>query len=151
MFNIHRKTPVLEPLFNEAAGQKVFSREICKIFKNTFFHRTSLVAASVIFKQMTLSFSIQKLSECFVQIQFLEKYVHFYQIFFTGPNTIESSSKLLKQFPVKFAVGMQLYLKETPMFPVIFGKFFRTSVLKNTLAHQLLKLFHSSFFSSEQF
>ena len=32
------------------------------------------------------------------------------------------------------------------LFPVILGKIFRTPVLKKTLAQQLLKLFHSSFF-----
>ena len=39
------------------------------------------------------------------------------------------------------------FIKKIPakLFPVILGKFFRTPVLKNILAHQLLKLFHSSF------
>ena len=41
-------------LFLKVSGQEVFSCEICKIFKNAFFHRTPPVAASVIFKQMTL-------------------------------------------------------------------------------------------------
>ena len=44
---IHRKTPVLEPLFikKEVLAQ-VFSCEFCKISNNNFFHRTPLVAAS---------------------------------------------------------------------------------------------------------
>ena len=42
----HRKTPVLETLFNKVAGLKetstqVFSCENCKIFKNTFFLRNT--------------------------------------------------------------------------------------------------------------
>ena len=41
---------MLESLFNKAAGlqapTQVFSREICKIFKNNFFYRTPPVAAS---------------------------------------------------------------------------------------------------------
>ena len=32
--NFHRKTPVLESLFNKA-----LCREICRIFKNTYFYR----------------------------------------------------------------------------------------------------------------
>ena len=53
----HRKTPVLESLFNKVAGlsfvtlskkppTQVFSCEICETFKNTYFHRTLPVAAS---------------------------------------------------------------------------------------------------------
>ena len=48
-----RKTPVLEYLFNKVAtllkrdsSAGFFSYEVCKIFKNTFFHRTPPVAAS---------------------------------------------------------------------------------------------------------
>ena len=48
----------MESLFNKAAGltpatllkrgsNKVFSCEICKYFRNTFFYRAPLVAASV--------------------------------------------------------------------------------------------------------
>ena len=45
--------------------------------------------------------------------------MHFHEIIFTGPNVTESPNKLLKQFPVKyfqslFAIGLQLYQKETP-------------------------------------
>ena len=48
---IYRKTPVLVSLFNKVAGLKetlprVFSCEICEIFKNTFFSRTPPMAAS---------------------------------------------------------------------------------------------------------
>ena len=50
------KTPGLEPLFKEVAGpqscnfikkrlQNMFFCENCKIFKNTFFYRTPLIAA----------------------------------------------------------------------------------------------------------
>ena len=42
----HRKTPVLEFLFNKVAGPQYCSSENCKIFKNTFFYRTAPVAAS---------------------------------------------------------------------------------------------------------
>ena len=42
----HRKTPVLDFLFNKVAGLKVFSCEIYEIFKNNFFQRTPTVAAS---------------------------------------------------------------------------------------------------------
>ena len=50
-----RKKPVLESLFNKAAGLKetptqVFSCEICEIFKNTFFYGTTPVAASALYK-----------------------------------------------------------------------------------------------------
>ena len=57
---IRRKTPVFESLFNKFAGLKacnfikkrvkhwVFSCEYCKIFKNSIFYRTLLVAASII-------------------------------------------------------------------------------------------------------
>ena len=37
-------------LFLKVTGQEVFSCEICKIFKNAFFHRTPPLAASVTFK-----------------------------------------------------------------------------------------------------
>ena len=35
--NIHKKTPVLKSLFIKVAGLKLFSRECCKIFKNTIW------------------------------------------------------------------------------------------------------------------
>ena len=48
--NILRKAPVLESLFNslylKETPTQVFSCEYCKIFKNSFFHRTTPVAAS---------------------------------------------------------------------------------------------------------
>ena len=52
--NIYKKTPVLESLFKKVAGleagkyiaTQVFSYVYCKIFKNSFFYRTNLVAAS---------------------------------------------------------------------------------------------------------
>ena len=40
-----RKTPVLESLDNKVAGLQL-SCEYCAIFKNSFFHKTSPVAAS---------------------------------------------------------------------------------------------------------
>ena len=43
--NIHRKTPVLEFLFNKIAGLQL-SCEYCKVFKNSFFHKMPSVAAS---------------------------------------------------------------------------------------------------------
>ena len=55
--NIHRKTHALEPVFDKGLGleifeketpRQVFSCEYCKIFKNSFFYRTPLVAASVV-------------------------------------------------------------------------------------------------------
>ena len=39
----HRKAPVLESIFNEFVGP---GRNICKIFKNTFFYRTPPAAVS---------------------------------------------------------------------------------------------------------
>ena len=56
--NIHRKTTVLESLFNKVAGRKAcnfikketptqaFSVEYCQIFKKSYFYRAPLVAAS---------------------------------------------------------------------------------------------------------
>ena len=56
--NIHRKTPVLESLFNKVVclnacnlikketPTQMFSCENCETFKNTFFYRTPLVVAS---------------------------------------------------------------------------------------------------------
>ena len=69
--NIRRKTPVLESLFNKFAGLKannfikkrlkhwVFSCEYYKIFKNSIFYRTLLVAASIItiYKKQSTDFS----------------------------------------------------------------------------------------------
>ena len=52
--NIHRKTPVLESLFNKDAGlqlseketpMQVFSCEYCKMFQDSIFCRTPLVPA----------------------------------------------------------------------------------------------------------
>ena len=46
--NTHRKTSVLESLFNNGVSStQVFSCEYCEIFKNSFFYRTPPVAASV--------------------------------------------------------------------------------------------------------
>ena len=59
--DIHRKTPMLDFLFNKVAAiqacnfikkkipRQVLSCEYCEIFKNSFFYRTSLVAASEIY------------------------------------------------------------------------------------------------------
>ena len=44
--NIHRRTPVLQSLFNVVAGLKVFSCEYCEIFKNTVSYRTRPITAS---------------------------------------------------------------------------------------------------------
>ena len=43
--NIQRKTPVLKSLFNKCVDLQL-SCEYCKIFKSTFFDKTSSVAAS---------------------------------------------------------------------------------------------------------
>ena len=55
---MHRKTPMLESLFSKPAGLKahnfikkytptqLFFCEYCEIFKNRFFYRTPLMAAS---------------------------------------------------------------------------------------------------------
>ena len=43
--NIQRKTSVLESFFNKVAGLQL-SSEYCKIFKDSFFHKTPPVAAS---------------------------------------------------------------------------------------------------------
>ena len=51
---------MLDSLFNKVAGlqaTQVFPRENCKIFKNTFFHRTPPVAA---FKVAKLKLKKQK-------------------------------------------------------------------------------------------
>ena len=46
IFEIHRKTPVLESLCNKVAGlrtpTKMFSCEYCKIFKKNFLYREHL-------------------------------------------------------------------------------------------------------------
>ena len=42
---MQRKTPVLESVFNKVTGQQL-SCEYCEMFKNTFFLKTPLVAAS---------------------------------------------------------------------------------------------------------
>ena len=43
--------------FNQVAGPQAFSCEICGIFKNTLFHRTSLVAASDSFRFPACNFN----------------------------------------------------------------------------------------------
>ena len=49
--NIHRKTPVLESLFNcifiKKSLQHVFSCEYCEIFKNTYFEKNLQTASTV--------------------------------------------------------------------------------------------------------
>ena len=44
--NIHRKAPLLEQLYEKETPIQVFFFEYCKIFKKSFFHRASPVAAS---------------------------------------------------------------------------------------------------------
>ena len=44
---------MLESLFNKVVIKVVF--KICKIFKNTFFHRTALVAASAFAKFLEMT------------------------------------------------------------------------------------------------
>ena len=133
MFNIHRKTPVLESLFNWVASQKVFSCEICKIFKNTFFHRISPVTASVIFKLMTIYWAFRN-------------YMNFQRsdlVFRLGVEYHWKFEQLLKQSPVKIGCGPAALLKRDS--GAVVSCNFR-EILHNTPAHQLLKLFHSNFF-----
>ena len=58
--NFHKKTPVLESLFNKVGGlqlyeketpTQVFSWEYCKIFKNISFNRIPLVGDSDSYNQ----------------------------------------------------------------------------------------------------
>ena len=55
-WKFHRKTAVLESFFNKVTTllkrdtNTGFSSEISEIFKNTLFHRTSSVAASVYYQ-----------------------------------------------------------------------------------------------------
>ena len=153
MFNIHRKTPVLVSLF-KSCRQEVFSCEICNIFKNTFFHRTPPEAASVIFKEMTLYSAFRnylnfQVSDLVFRFSFSRNMYIFTRVFYWS-KYYWNSSTLLKQSPVKLCCGPATFLKRktTPaqLLPVIFRKIFRTPVLKNTLTHQFLKLFHSSLF-----
>ena len=53
-YKTHRKTPVSEFFLNQVTGlsaatlfKKRLAQEFCEIFKNTYFHRTHPVAASV--------------------------------------------------------------------------------------------------------
>ena len=58
--------------------------------------------------------------------------------FFTGSNTIESSSKSLTQSPVKNLPWDCSFIKKRlrrSCLPVIFAKLFRTSVLRNKSSH----------------
>ena len=103
----------LESPFNKVSGQsaglflkketttQVCSFKICDIFKNTLFHITRREAASIIFTSF----------------------------FFTVPNTTESSSKLLKQSPVK---NLQIYEKDNPLqlFSCNFCKTFQNTCCK---------------------
>ena len=45
MCNIQRKTRVMESVFNKVAGVQL-SCKYCRIFKNSFFHKTRPVAVS---------------------------------------------------------------------------------------------------------
>ena len=57
--NIQRKRPVLEYVFNKVAGQQL-SREYCKIFKSSFFHKTRPVAASEKFVNFQGKYQLRK-------------------------------------------------------------------------------------------
>ena len=46
--NMHRKTPMLDSVFNKVAGLEL-SCQFWKIFKNSFFHKKPPVVASQIF------------------------------------------------------------------------------------------------------
>ena len=69
--NIHRKTHVLEPLFNKVAGFKAcnfiketptqeFSYEYCEIFKKTYFEKHLRTAASA---QPSVAFHIKQMTD----------------------------------------------------------------------------------------
>ena len=44
--NTHKKTPVLESLFNKVVPTQVFPRKYCKFFKDTYFEEHLRTAAS---------------------------------------------------------------------------------------------------------
>ena len=59
--NIHRKTPVLESLFNKALKEtptQVFSCKLCDIFKNIYFEEHLRVAAFVVNKDAMTASSV---------------------------------------------------------------------------------------------
>ena len=69
--NTQRKTPVLDSAFNKVSGLQL-SREYCEIFKNTFFHKTPLVAASVFskYEEYLIYFNVLRtFSEAVVRIR----------------------------------------------------------------------------------
>ena len=61
--DIHRKTPLLEQLYKKETPTQVFFFEYCKIFKKSFFHRASPVAASG--QMITKKCSTNKKGPCF--------------------------------------------------------------------------------------
>ena len=84
-----------ESLFNKAAGAacnftkkgtlaQVFSREFCKTFNNTFFHRTPLVAASV------------QCIRLFVKLQTSSDQHHYKMNSYTGPYSERSQISKMK-------------------------------------------------------
>ena len=84
--NIHMETPVLESLFNKAAGLpvckfikketpiQVFSCDYCKVFKKTYFEEYLRTAASVYSKDL---WNIRIVSEiCFQRgFEFIKRHV----------------------------------------------------------------------------
>ena len=58
LYKFHRKAPLLESLFNKVPV------EICEIFKNTFFYRTSQVAASVLTKEQSFQMATLLFKSC---------------------------------------------------------------------------------------
>ena len=68
--NIHRKTHVLESIFNKETllekDSQVFSCEYYEVFKNTFFYRTPPVAASTLDRNFTVAIKNKILHSIFI-------------------------------------------------------------------------------------
>ena len=58
--NIHKKTPALKSLFIKVAGLKLFSRECCKIFKNTILKSICERLLLLLPKNLTFRKSVKK-------------------------------------------------------------------------------------------
>ena len=127
-----RKTPVLESLFNKVAdlqayqketSPQVFSCEICKISKNTFFYRTALLRFNSYFQRSPEQKPVRLSAK--------------YQI----PNSAEKTY-LLPRKPR--SNHPQIFWKRRPANLLERGpsiaKFFRTPTLKNICERLLLKI-----------
>ena len=83
----------------------MFSFEICKIFKNAFFHKTPLVAASVI---LTTICSVFRNLLVFKWLCVYTKFFYWTRYHWKFEQAAEAVSCK------KFAISLQLYQKETP-------------------------------------